>query len=406
MFYLCVYTHNNISHYSHIMNSVIWSIFFLVIVISIVILLGIYFLFNKDKEEQQKYIDHLKKRYEKVKDRADQIELPLKDTGLLLLEDTIEYVKSEYHKKYSSDISKATAKDTGGVEEDKTKSIMIAGYQMLVHELNGLKNCNKPEQVWKRIYTCLQIVTAIENELPPQEDLTEQLKIAQHRVSNLEKFKNLYFELQDKMSADIMLGESINAEIIEQIAELPQPEHLISLLEKHNTHYIDMGKSIDMDKAKHHYSVHYLEAFNEQQLEDRKREVKRLKSQVANQFEEIWELQAKLAVQAESQLNHSEPINDIMAQQLKDAELCIETMDMEIQHLTEQLHTRESDVSNELVDRFTEESKEMMSNINELEIQLNQKSKLLAKANAKCTKLEAEYANLEEKFIIVASHSH
>ena len=171
-----------------------------------------------------------------------------------------------------------------------------------------------------------------------------------------------------------------------------------------------MGQLLGMDKEQHHQNVADSMDYSNVLISERKDEIKRLKSKIAQQFEEIWKLQSSLSTKdsapADPQILQAGV--DTFARQLKDAELCIETMDMEIQTLTaevtrlekqlEQQGGAEPEVStglshkerDEMIARFAQESKELMSCITGLEDNAQEQSE-------KIKQLEAENAQLKAK---------
>lgn len=395
------------------MTSLIWSIFIVVILAFTIIVFGLFIIFNRDKKEKQDYIDYLKTQIDKLKYKQQDSDVPCKDTGIQLFKETIDYISTRFHSKFGHDIIEDEEFIKTNSTTEKEKAIMIAGYKTLIAELNGLENSRDPAEVWQKIQKCLSILIVDTSGEAPPVDLSEQLKTARQRIENLEKFKQLYFDLQEKMAANITLGEAFNAEVIENLSQNENSEQLIKLLEKHNTHYIEMGKMADMDKEKHHYSVQYLDAYTEHYLNERKSEIKRLKSQVAHQFEEIWHLQTALSSQTapQSSTDDASSMSETIARQFKDAELCIETMDLEIKSLTSELANAKNELDQQRLSkqeeafaRFAQESKEMMTCITGLEDSNFEKSNIIKELENKCARLETDYTDMENKYLDVVNH--
>ncbi len=108
-------------------------------------------------------------------------------------------------------------------------------------------------------------------------------------------------------------------------------------------------------------------------------ELNQLKNKVAQQFEEIWALQNRIKQNGDTPPSIEEMMKGFenMARNLKDAEMCIDTMDMEIQTLTSELETlrlqgkevaghNKYDVDNN-IQRMSQENKELLNCITGLE---------------------------------------
>jgi len=273
------------------------------------------------------------------------------------------------------------------------------------------------------------------------ENLKQQIENANKRISNLEKFKQLFFDLQRKLTDSVAEIEALNQKIAELAEGSENYTDIMSLIEQNKTQYINMGQMIAMDKDAHHESVSSSMDYSDNLLNERKGEIARLKKRLSSQFEEIWTLQKKLSGSTDQEPSIAELNTGIeaMNRQLKDSEMCIETMDMEIQtlnsellNLRKKLKQQDQSASQELpsgikvtqsplelenelkkkdqmIARFAQESKELLScitgmedhsdeqteKIKQLENQLEENKDLAEKH----TKLEAEYAAMEEKYL-------
>ena len=173
------------------------------------------------------------------------------------------------------------------------------------------------------------------------DDLKLHLEDAVKRIKNLEKFKQLYFELQSKLSKSVVEIESANQIIAELSDGSEQHDAIQSVIENNKAVYLEMGQMIGMDKELHHESVANTMDYSETIISERKEEIKRLKNQIAQQFEDMWALQSRLTAK-EGEVPAPEALSagiETVSQNLKDAEMCIETMDMEIQ-------TQSSEIAN------------------------------------------------------------
>jgi len=393
------------------------------------VLSTVIFVILKDRKKLREYSEHLKDIIKNLKDKLkSNEEQDSQERVLGLLNDLIEHVREQYQTQHGNEIASSSDDDKLSVD----KFILIAGYQTILAELSALENSNEAEVVWEKIKN--ELTPLIQNYLQPilsaqtatgdsdDANLKAQLENSEQRIENLEKFKQLYFDLQNKMTNSVAEIEQLN----EQIAQLAEGSDsyadIMAIIEKNKTHYIDMGQMIGMDKDKHHESVAEKMDYSDELINERKDEIKRLKSQISKQFEEIWKLQNNLSSQGGEGAS-PEDLNagiEAFARQLKDAELCIETMDMEIQTLTSELSNVKNQLKqpgeagasggaedkglsqqerDEMLARFAQESKEMMSCITGLEDSNAEQSKTINELEEKYLKLEADYSAMEAKYL-------
>lgn len=401
------------------MSSITSPIFFVqfFVIVFIIIFSAFTIYFYKSQANLKSYVEFLKEQNRKLKEKnKKQFQEPTRDVIINLLKECIEMVKTQYKNQFNEDIS--TVDDN--FRQSKEKLAMIHGYQLMVAELNILENSLDASRIWERIYNELYKLISISYVEDDSYKLTEQLKNAHQRITNLEKFKQLYFELQDSLADSVGKGEAINAEILESVIEMEDNKKLIELIEKHNQHYIKIGVMADMDQDKHHYSVRYMPDFAEQCINERKTEVKRLKSKVAQQFEEIWALQNRLSLQNS---NHPDTDRDnidliktpALNRQLKDAELCIETMEMEINTMKREIDSLKqpleptkqtggltiSMASDNGVERQAQDYEILLDKIHNLEKNEQKHLQTVTQLNEELEQNKSEYNKLEQKYLIL-----
>ncbi len=245
------------------------------------------------------------------------------------------------------------------------------------------------------------------------DDLKLQLENAAKQINNLQQFKQLYFELQSKLSKSVLEIENLNEKIAELSDGSEQHDAIQSVIEKNKAVYLEMGQMIGMDKEQHHESVANTMDYSETIISERKEEIKRLKSQIAQQFEDIWALQSGLTAK-EGTVPDPEVLSagiETVSHNLKDAEMCIETMDMEIQtqcseisnlknqlkqHRTSGNEAKLSEYQQvitekeQIIARFAQENKELMSCISGLESSNMEQSSRIKKLEEQNAELKAD----------------
>ncbi len=225
------------------------------------------------------------------------------------------------------------------------------------------------------------------------DNLNAQLEQASQRIANLEKFKQLYFDLQDRLTTSVEEIEQLNQQI-EGLAEGSDNfADIMAISEQNKAQYINMGQMIGMDSASHHDSVAEKMDYSDALINERKDELKRLKHQVARQFEEIWGLQNRLTTTSDQSPNPDELSAGIetMSHSLNDAQMCIETMDMEIQTLSSEI----TNLRNKLKQQGSAGSGSGNQSI-ELEKQVQEKDQLIARFIQENNEMKSCIIGLEE----------
>ncbi len=425
-----------------------WTLLGEIALVLIGILSAVLIVVLKDRKNLKEYSDYLKEVIKKLKKKLARNKNEQDQERVLeLLNSIIEHVREQYQVLFggSLDENNTDENDLPSVE----KFIFIAGFQTIIAELSALENSNEPEVAWTKIQN--ELTPLFKNYLDPilsqqkevvqsipenteDESLRTQLDNANKRIKNLEKFKQLYFDLQSKLSKSVAEIEGLNQKIFELAEGSDNYEDIVSIIDKNKAHYLEMGQMIGMDKEQHHDSVANSLDYSDAIMNERKDEIKRLKSQIAQQFEDIWALKNKLTSSDEKTPAPEELSNGIetIARNLKDAEMCIETMDMEIQTLTSEItnlrnqlkdqdgaagasaeHEEVIEEKEKMIARFAQESKELMNcitgleddyqhqseRIKELEDKLAESSDGDDSFKEKFLKLEAEYSVMEAKYL-------
>ncbi len=392
----------------------------------------------KDRKKLQEYSGYLKEVIKKLKKKLAQSESEQNQERVLeLLNELVEHVREQYQSQYGNDIAPAEGEDSNSDDIPSVeKFVFIAGFQTMIAELSALENSNDPKTTWTKIQN--ELTPLFKNYLEPMlsgqpevsgetddDSLKAQLENANQRIDNLETFKQLYFELQIKMSNSVAEVESLSQQILESAEGSADFDVIQKLIEKNKTHYLEMGQMIGMDKEQHHASVAEKMDYSDALINERKDEIKRLKHKISQQFEDIWQLKNNLSDSDEAATSEELSVGfETISRNLKDAEMCIETMDMEIQTLTSeitnlrnQLKGKDSEAPSEsleqetvvmeekeaLIARFTNESEQLMSCITGLEDDNMAQSQKIKELEEKYSKLETEYSGMESKYLEVMS---
>lgn len=400
----------------------------------------------QDRKKLREYSSYLKEVIKKLKKKLEQSESEQNQERVLdLLNALIDHVREQYQVKFGNSIE-PDEKEDADTAPSVEKFIFIAGFQTIIAELSALENSNDHEMVWIKIQN--ELTPLFTNYLDPilaeqknlaqsipddtdDESLKAQLENAHQRIENLEKFKQLYFDLQSKLSNSVAEIEALNQKILGLAEGNDNYDDISAIVEKNKTHFLEMGQMIGMDKEHHHDSVANTMDYSEAIINERKDEIKRLKNQIAQQFEDIWKLQNRVIDDSEETPPSAKELRagiETISRNLKDAEMCIETMDMEIQTLTSEItnlrnqlkgsgggtespeeHQKVVEEKEAMIARFSQESKELMNCITGLEDDNHSQSKRIKELEEqsagytdfkeKFLKIEAEYSSMEAKYL-------
>lgn len=418
-----------------------WSLLGEIALVIIGVLGTVIIVVLKDRKKLNEYSFYLKsvikKLKKKLQDREDE---ESQERVLALLNALIEHVREQYQSLFGNAMLPEENETEADNKPSVEKFVFIAGFQTMTAQLSALENSNDPETAWAKIqneltplfYNYLAPVLAASATLAAESDdesLKAQLENANKRIDNLQQFKQLYFDLQSKLSNSVAEIEALNQQISDALQGSDDFDAIKLITEKNKTHYLEMGQMIGMDQAQHHESVAGSMDYSEAIINERKDEIKRLKHKIAQQFEDIWTLQNNMSSSTGSPPEAEELSAGIetISRNLKDAEMCIETMDMEIQTLTSEI----TNLKNQLKDktsapvsadiqqiheeqeaiqaRHAQESKELMNCITGLEDDnqsqyqrikdLEQQLATGSEFKEKYMQLEAEYSAMEVKYL-------
>jgi len=328
-----------------------FSIIFEAIGIILIILLGFVILLKRDKNNLLSYVADLKNKVKqltaKVKELTDEHEPVIE-----LLNDTVDYIKIAYEDAFGHEMGKSET--SIGEDNSKDHFLFVLGYQNLKATISALENSNSADHTWEKISS--QMSALIEN-----------------------------YRIMPETQFETMLAHEAEEKIAEQGGQQSAQGELQSAS---NQNAVKQKGSVTM-------AVPASSSGSDEFIQERKNEIDRLKGKISSQFDEIWKLQSNLSSKvtesSDPEMSSLSEGIDSISRQLKDAELCITMMeadiatsDEEIISLKEQLDqankkaaaiapsdselTEDIKKKDALIARFAQESKEMMSLIDGMEL--------------------------------------
>ncbi|WP_439133679.1 hypothetical protein [Pseudomaricurvus sp.] len=175
------------------------------------------------------------------------------------------------------------------------------------------------------------------------ESLRQALSDSRRRVENLEQFKTLFFELEEKWQNAQDQAQEYHLKITDLTADIDQKDELDTLLQGYQSAYDDFSQSLQQPGQT---TTNQLDAAPSADHESPPQlasdELERLKSIASNQHNLISELQQRLAV-AYSSADKEALINDLKTQldqqlrYLSESETCVKLMERELNDAHEQI---------------------------------------------------------------------
>ncbi len=277
--------------------------------------------------------------------------------------------------------------------------------------------------------------------------LQQELEANQKRIENLEKFKKLFFNMEDQWKAAKQQADEYYEQLSAMSGEVSDQSAFEGLLKNYNNVYNSIGDTIEiaagdgkprassgdtivMDGGgKRNISTIEITKTDNRTLN----ELKQLRNVAADQHKIIAELQRKLSTttSADEKANMVAELNEQLTRQtrfLKESETCMQLLEEELNRsmqeasdLREQLDASGQELENipklqALVQQFTAESKDMLEVISKLEReneQLEAQSSLsggeaptegvdpdaLMELQQQLLDAQSQYADLEERYI-------
>ncbi len=274
--------------------------------------------------------------------------------------------------------------------------------------------------------------------------LKQELENTLQRVDNLEKFKKLFFQMEDQWRDAKKLADEYYEQLSNISVDAGQKESFDSLLSNYNNVYNQVGQSIQMgsgagaeasatsDNSLAIPQTRTITNTVEITKTDTRtqNELRQLRNVAEEQHRVINELQNRLK-SASSQAEKDAVINDLQEQLerqirfVQESETCIQLLENEVSQANAQLQTLEKDQAGiheqlaqipemkSAIEKYTEESKEMIKVIDRLEQenrQLASQAEMTGthgdttdssanEANEELAKLKQQYAELEARYL-------
>lgn len=246
--------------------------------------------------------------------------------------------------------------------------------------------------------------------------LKEELNQAKRRINNLERFKSMYIELEERWDRCKNHASEHYIELKSIAEKSGQKESFELLLDKYQASYADLGALIEQGFQD---SIKNMEESPEEHLQ----EIRRLRGVTADQHKIITQLQGKLA-SASSNEEKTQIVAGLQtelqkqARFLQESETCIKLMEDELANnkkemrllverltqtprLKDQLKDLETTVSmhEQVIDSLKQENRRLAKKLKltqEAPPEDSQEAKALRK---ELTTLQTKYNDLEEKFL-------
>lgn len=249
--------------------------------------------------------------------------------------------------------------------------------------------------------------------------LQEELDNSKKRVSNLERFKTLFFDMEEQWNQAKAEAEDYYHQLMSMADSMENSDNFENLLERYNQVYNAVGETI-VEATGDAITTVKMDPKSQQELAN-------LRNVATEQQRLIKELQKKLS-NAETADDKALLINELNHQLerqqrfVKESETCITLLEGELTEATNVIRAMEAKLKQDgnkeenqklkaLVRQFSTESKEMLQNLAQLEMEkeglekeLQQDSKHASSAKVESLQqellqLQAQYADLEERYL-------
>ncbi|RYZ94902.1 MAG: hypothetical protein EOO68_19450 [Moraxellaceae bacterium] len=245
------------------------------------------------------------------------------------------------------------------------------------------------------------------------EQLKEELETSRKRISNLEKFKSLYFDLEKNWRESKGKASEYFDEMSSLISQGRPSEDLAPILQSYNTVYSGFSDQIEAG----------IEVAPIKYDEQSHKEIIRLRNVTVDQHRTINELQDKLS-RATTDEQRASVIKDLQgelqkqARYMQESETCIKLMEEELRNSNkeiEQLRVRAAQVGQfrtrlKELQSAEEANQHIIQSLKQDNRRLNQKLKTISEAapednnetralRRELTSIKGKYAELEERYL-------
>ena len=258
----------------------------------------------------------------------------------------------------------------------------------------------------------------------------QELEMYKKRVENLEKFKKLFFDLENRWNQAQTNAQAYYNELYAMAGNMEERDRFEMLLGQYGSCYEDIAQYLQSTKA----------ALTGQPVENKTiniirqdpraaEEIMKLRNVAADQYRVISNLQRKLeeALSAEQKDLVIKELEQQLQRQMRfvqESDTCVQLLEDELNKAHEQLakqeeviaHEHELEEENQLIketlQNFTHESKELLGNLENLERENDRLKQNLEQGNAEpanttsshplqteLNELRKQYTELEEKYL-------
>lgn len=309
--------------------------------------------------------------------------------------------------------------------------IVALRYAFLRAEELGTTTIQGSEGYWDIFKQTLEPFLQLPAEIPPGDVENDELATYKKRVENLEKFKKLFFDLEKRWNEAQANAQGYYNELYAMADSVADRERYEMLLGHYNDSYNDIN----------HYIYSTSNAINGVPQENKTiniirqdpraaEEIMKLRNVAADQYRVISNLQRKLeeAVSAEEKDLVIKELEQQLQRQVRfvqESDTCVQLLEEELNKANEKIAAQEQQLDTEhhleeenqrikqTLEDFTQESKELLENIEELEKENDELKHSLDEVapasggtsgnidqiQTEFAELRRQYAELEEKYL-------
>lgn len=263
-----------------------------------------------------------------------------------------------------------------------------------------------------------------------QENTDDELEIYKKRVENLEQFKKLFFDLEDRWNQAQANAQNYYNELHAMASDVSDPAKYLTLLGQFTQNYDDIqhrllaARSMISGTASENKTINII-----RQDPRAAEEIIKLRNVAADQYRTIGDLQRKLdkALSSEEKDSIIKELDQQLQRQVRfvqESDTCIQLLEEELHKANEKLASQEHKITadhelekenqriRETLHNFAHESKELLVNIESLEkeneylkqnhdgqVHGTDEAKEVKELDTELIKLRKQYAELEEKYL-------
>ncbi len=379
----------------------------------------------------------LLEKHDKISEQKHGLEqLQKQDSTADLLRETVALIHERYTDSGHDDLNSS---DNINFNPDADTASLVLAYQVLIAQLNAIDNNKNAEMAWGNIDEHLQAVigglfnkesaadetiTALEERITEQsqqiealEQSTTDIRAPEENMQNIDALERTIAEQNEKIatlekSKGQPLTEADAEQFCTQIGELAEKQAMddIQIVTKAFASKIVQGE-VTTNKSDSQPSRSPGTDLLHQGLKNSEDEIETLRQKISSQHETIRDLELQMTNPSEDDSSEQDIHThlDTIKQNLKDSEMCIETMDMEIESAHKEIallaseleELKNKSITNDeqanMIQNFASDTKQLLDCISVLEetskAQQNEISELAEKLEAS----ESERHALEEK---------